>query len=59
MTTTNAKTAGVPGFWKKCWNALVDLFKPYTGCSCASETKSPPKVEAPGPQEKQNKTLAA
>jgi hypothetical protein len=52
MTTTNAKTAGVPGFWKKCWNALVNVFKRDTGCACSSETKASPKVEESRTQEK-------
>ena len=44
MTTTNAKTANVPGFGKKLWNAVMGGFKRSGSCSCSAQQESAPKA---------------
>jgi hypothetical protein len=52
MTTTNEKTEGTPGFWKKWWNALVNCFKRNGACNCCAKEQPAPKAEEPKPQDK-------
>jgi len=49
MTTTSAQVESVPGFWKKCWNALMRFFKRKSG----EGTASAEKVEHSKPQERE------